>query len=222
MQRSEAPGHLGEALSPIPVALLPRLCSQVCVRAPARLAPRPAEAESPATAPVPRPATPTLANSGSARSGSGAPSSSAPPAVQDQARTRNRRALATIWAEVAYTRDTVQIRNVDVELHAANVTVRRGDRPIASGVWRGGKIVERVGCLPETVTWSEIEAAIVADAKRVVEVSQRSAYDSRGVDVTQIDRMLTLSPHERLRRLDSHRDAVLQLLGRGPSGSGDG
>ena len=105
----------------------------------------------------------------------------------------------------------MRIGDFKVELRATQVTVWRVDRQIASGTWRGGRIVNRVGSLPATISWSEIETAIQADAAQLVEASQRSAHDARGVDVTQIDRMLALSPHERLRRLDAQRDAILRL-----------
>jgi hypothetical protein len=68
----------------------------------------------------------------------------------------------------------------------------------------------------EAITWQSIESAIAADAEAYVASRFEASYDARGVDTTQIDRMLDLSPLERLQQLDEQRRGLAALRGDGP------
>lgn len=73
-------------------------------------------------------------------------------------------------------------------------------------------LVERVGELTET-EWVETEELIRREAAATIASTFEAAYDERGVDVTQIERMLALSPRERLESLDAARRTILELAG---------
>lgn len=72
--------------------------------------------------------------------------------------------------------------------------------------------MERVGELTET-EWVETEELIRREAAATIASTFEAAYDERGVDVTQIERMLALSPRERLESLDAARRTILELAG---------
>lgn len=72
--------------------------------------------------------------------------------------------------------------------------------------------MERVGELTET-EWVETEELIRREAAATIASTFEAAYDERGVDVTQIERMLALSPRERLESLDAGRRTILELAG---------
>lgn len=108
-------------------------------------------------------------------------------------------------------------------------TVRwRGDRiellrdgvVVASARWIEGRATERRGRLTEggdeDAAWWELEAEVRRAADAQVAEATASAYDARGVDVTQIDRMLSLTPGERLQALEAHRRSIALLLGDAP------
>ncbi len=82
---------------------------------------------------------------------------------------------------------------------------------IARARWLQGRLVERSGDLTADTSWELIEEALRLDAEQLIEATNRAAYDARGVDVTQIDRMLALSPLERLRTLDAQRRTISRL-----------
>jgi hypothetical protein len=112
----------------------------------------------------------------------------------------------------------VRIDDIHVELRADRVTISRAELPIASGRWHSGRIVERSGSVsPSSDLWGRIERALTRQSERDVEAAFAAAYDARGVDVTQIDGMLALSPRERLRVLEAQCREVLRLLGHGPA-----
>jgi hypothetical protein len=112
----------------------------------------------------------------------------------------------------------VRVDDVQVELRADRVTISRGDVPIAFGRWHSGRIVERSGSVPPSSDlWGRIERAVTRESQRDVEAAFAAAYDARGVDVTQIEGMLALSPRERLRLLEAQCREVLRLLGHGPA-----
>ncbi|MCA9593176.1 MAG: hypothetical protein KC776_07690 [Myxococcales bacterium] len=90
------------------------------------------------------------------------------------------------------------------------VVLARHDQVVGSARWVGGKLSEREGALsPEE--WRELEVRIRDSATEDVDKSFEHAYDSRGVDVTQIDRMLERTPAERLRWFDAARRSVAAL-----------
>jgi hypothetical protein len=106
----------------------------------------------------------------------------------------------------------------DVEWSGDRVSVREGDRVVASGRWIDGHIVERSGAPGDgsAGAWEELEARVRAESEALVGATTAGAYDERGVDVTQIDRMLSLTPRERLEALDTQRRAILRLTGDAP------
>jgi hypothetical protein len=62
------------------------------------------------------------------------------------------------------------------------------------------------------VDWPAIEQAVRESAEVRDQTTMASAFDARGVDVSQIDRMLALSPRERLAVLEAHCEALLRLV----------
>ncbi|MCL4753271.1 MAG: hypothetical protein KJ015_24135 [Myxococcales bacterium] len=96
--------------------------------------------------------------------------------------------------------------------NGSRVELFRDGRVFASAKWRGGGLVERVGGLTET-EWAETEERIRRETETTIASAFEAAYDERGVDVTQIERMLALSPRERLESLDAGRRAILELAG---------
>jgi hypothetical protein len=112
----------------------------------------------------------------------------------------------------------VTVGENSVELDGERVRVSRGGVEVASGRWYAGRIVDRVGAPgdPEEAAWGAIEAAVHDDSEAFVQATSGAAYDARGVDVTQIDRMLALTPRERLRMLETHCRSILRLLGDEP------
>jgi hypothetical protein len=98
-----------------------------------------------------------------------------------------------------------------VEWERDRVTLKRDGVAVASGRWAGGRIVERSGSLGEGIQWEAIEQRLKRDAQAFVEDTFRAAYDAQGVDTTQIDRMLALTPGERLAALQSWQRSTLAL-----------
>ncbi len=102
-----------------------------------------------------------------------------------------------------------------VEWHGDRVEIAASDGRTATARWSNGKLVERSGSLvaelDRAASWETLEREIARKSDALIESSMRAAYDARGVDVTQIDRMLALSPGDRLRTLDSHRLSILRL-----------
>lgn len=101
---------------------------------------------------------------------------------------------------------------MDLVWNGSRVELFRDGRFFASARWRGGGLVERVGELTET-EWAETEELIRREAATTIASAFEAAYDERGVDVTQIERMLALSPRERLESLDAGRRTILELAG---------
>lgn len=95
------------------------------------------------------------------------------------------------------------------------VHIARNGVRIASGRWREGRLIERTGSLDsrnDACAWQALEEALRAESDAFVASSANAAYDARGVDVTQIRRMLSLSPAERLEVLDHERRSIARLL----------
>jgi hypothetical protein len=62
------------------------------------------------------------------------------------------------------------------------------------------------------VDWAVIERAVRDAAAERDDSTMAAAFDGRGVDVTQIDRMLAMSPRERLAVLEAQCEALLRLM----------
>lgn len=98
-----------------------------------------------------------------------------------------------------------------------SVEVSREGAIVATGRWRDGVLGERSGSLDETgddsALWQAIESAIRQDEDAIIASATAKAFDARGVDVTQIDWMLSLTPLERLAALETHTRSIVRLLG---------
>jgi hypothetical protein len=103
----------------------------------------------------------------------------------------------------------------EVEWSDDRIKVHEDGKVVAEGRWVGGRLVDRSGAIGDgsACAWEELEAAIREESEAYVRATTASAHDQRGVDVTQIDRMLSLSPLERLLALDAQRSSVSRLLG---------
>lgn len=95
------------------------------------------------------------------------------------------------------------------------VHITRNGARVASGRWREGRIIEGSGNLDlrdDAAAWQALEEALRAESDAFVASSADAAYDARGVDLTQIRRMLSLFPAERLEVLDGERRSIAHLL----------
>lgn len=103
----------------------------------------------------------------------------------------------------------------EVEWTRDLVTIREAGKVVATGRWAAGHIVDRSGSLGDASpeAWAALETALREESESLIRANLENAYDSRGVDVTQIDRMLSLSPLERLRVLDVQRGSIRRLVG---------
>lgn len=99
---------------------------------------------------------------------------------------------------------------LDVHWNLEWLEFTRSGETVATARWQRGALVERRGSLSAS-EWSELEVRIRATATEEVAATFVKAYDSRGVDVAQIDRMLERSPAERLRWCDAGRSSVMRL-----------
>ncbi len=61
--------------------------------------------------------------------------------------------------------------------------------------------------------WAETEERIRRETAATIASTFTAADDERGVDVTQIERMLALSPQQRLESLNASRRSVQELTG---------
>lgn len=109
------------------------------------------------------------------------------------------------------------IREDSVEWNGDLIAVMRDGIAVAWGRWREGRVADRTGVLAgkeeDDDAWEAIEIGVRREAELLIETTSREAYDARGVDVTQIDRMLALTPRERLEVLEVQRRSILHLLG---------
>ena len=106
-----------------------------------------------------------------------------------------------------------------VELDGESVRILRNAVVIASGRWRAGRVIARSGRLDprdDDAAWTVVESALRSESDAFVAAATAAAYDEQGVDVTQIDRMLSLTPAERLAVLDRERRSIAQLSGDAP------
>lgn len=99
---------------------------------------------------------------------------------------------------------------MELRWNGSNVELLVEGNIVARARWREGALVERVGALTQA-QWTEIEEAVRRDAVHTIATTFAAAYDQRGVDVVQIDRMLARSPRERLEALDASRRTILEL-----------
>jgi hypothetical protein len=106
----------------------------------------------------------------------------------------------------------------DVEWIGDRISIREDGRVVASGRWGGGHIVDRSGAIGDgsAEAWEALETELRQESEAQIRATTDGAYDERGVDVTQIDRMLSLSPLERLQALDAQRRSIARLVGHGP------
>jgi len=109
----------------------------------------------------------------------------------------------------------MRIDGATIELRGEHVRILRDAVTIASGRWRKGRIIERSGRLDardDDAAWTIVESTLRREGDAFVAAAARGAYDARGVDVTQIDRMLALAPAERLAALDGERRSLALVL----------
>jgi hypothetical protein len=108
-------------------------------------------------------------------------------------------------------------REDSVEWDGDRISVLRNGAAIAWGRWREGRIVERTGALArqeeDDSAWQALEIEVRRQTEAFLEATTAEAYDSRGVDVTQVDRMLALSPQARLEAMEAQARSVVELLG---------
>jgi len=106
----------------------------------------------------------------------------------------------------------------DVEWSGDRISIREDGRVVASGRWSGGHIVDRSGTIGHgsLSDWETLEGELREESEAQIRRAADLAYDERGVDVTQIDWMLSLSPLERLHVLDAQRRSIARLVGHVP------
>jgi len=109
----------------------------------------------------------------------------------------------------------MRIREDSVEWDGDRIAVLRDGIAIARGRWREGRIVERSGALasPEEddTAWRALEIEIRRGTEAFLEQVNAEAHDARGVDVTQVDRALALSPRARLEAMEAQARSVVEL-----------
>jgi hypothetical protein len=114
----------------------------------------------------------------------------------------------------------MRVGTFEVEWRGDHLWISDSTGRAASGRWHAGKIVERSGNLAEgdddSSAWQALEDALRLEAESLIASTFAAAYDERGVDVTQIDEMLKLSPRERLQVLDEQRRSILKLRRHAP------
>lgn len=106
-----------------------------------------------------------------------------------------------------------------VELMGEFVRIQRNAVTTASGRWRGGRVIERSGRLDpwdDDAAWKAVESALQRESDAFLAAAVSGAYDEHGVDITQIDRMLSLTPTDRLAVLDGERRSIARLLSDAP------
>ena len=103
----------------------------------------------------------------------------------------------------------------ELEWNGDRLTIRDSGRIVATGRWASGRIVDRSGVLGKGSpgTWEALETALREESEALIRATTDAVYDERGVDVTQIDRMLALSPLERLQVNDAQRRSIQRLVG---------
>jgi hypothetical protein len=108
-------------------------------------------------------------------------------------------------------------REDSVEWDGDRISVFRNGTAIAWGRWREGRIVERTGALGSAEenesAWQALELDVRRGAEAFLEATNAEMYDARGVDVTQVDRMLALSPGARLEAMEAQARAFVELVG---------
>jgi hypothetical protein len=104
---------------------------------------------------------------------------------------------------------------LDVEWNGDRIILREAGQVIAGGRWASGRIVDRCGTLGDGSdgAWEALEVSLREESEALIRATTDAAYDRRGVDITQIDRMLSLSPLERLQALDAQRRSIARLVG---------
>lgn len=113
----------------------------------------------------------------------------------------------------------MRVGEATVELIGEIVPIQRNAVTTASGRWRGGRVIERSGTLDprdDDAAWKVVESALRGESDAFVAAALSGAYNERGVDVTQIDRMLLLTPTDRLTVLDGERRSIARLLSDAP------
>lgn len=106
-----------------------------------------------------------------------------------------------------------------VELIGEIVRIQRNAVTTASGRWRGGHVIDRSGRLDpldDDAAWKVVESALRRESDAFLAAAVSGAYDEHGVDITQIDRMLSLTPTDRLAVLDGERRSIARLLSDAP------
>lgn len=109
------------------------------------------------------------------------------------------------------------VREDSVEWDGDRIRVVRSGTAIAWGRWREGRIVERTGALAskeeDDAAWEALELQVRLGTEAFLEATNAEAYDARGVDVTQVDRMLALSPRARLEVMEAQARSIVALVG---------
>lgn len=101
----------------------------------------------------------------------------------------------------------MRVGELSIEWHDERVEVRRGDTCVATATWRGGELLARSGALRDD-EWRTVSDALRGEEDRIIAEASREAHDARGVDVTQIDWMLSLTPRQRLAALEAHARSI--------------
>jgi hypothetical protein len=111
----------------------------------------------------------------------------------------------------------MHIRKDSVEWDGDRISVLRNGTAIAWGRWREGRIVERAGALGDNgendSAWQALELEVRRGTEAFLEARNAEIYDERGVDVTQVDRMLALSPRARLEAMETQARSIAKLVG---------
>ena len=111
----------------------------------------------------------------------------------------------------------MRIREDSVQWDGDRIAVLRDGMAIAWGRWREGRIVERSGGLAgreeNDSAWQALEIEIRRGTEAFLETTNAEAHDPRGVDVTQVDRMLALSPGARLEAMEAQARFIVELMG---------
>lgn len=106
---------------------------------------------------------------------------------------------------------SMTLGELTVLVHGRRVEVRWERELVATALWDGARLRERVGTLAAAGLpqdhkrlWDEMAVAIAKDEREALAQSASCAYDGQGVDLTLIDWMLGMPPTDRLHLLERH------------------
>jgi len=110
----------------------------------------------------------------------------------------------------------MRVRDLTLEWRGDRIQVARAGTVIASARWWEGDLSEKAGALTssgdDAALWEAIRSALRREEDEIVSAAEGRACDARGVDIGQVDWMLSLTPRERLSALETHLRGLVPLL----------